>query len=149
MAAKCTLPPEGRSPKPSESMCSTRKLARDAAQGRIAAADADLSVVAAYGKILPQAVWISSRGVLNVHASLLPKWRGPSPTRRRSYAGDANTGVSIMEPCARWSGTNHLARAVSIGPQDTAGSLEPRLAKLGAEELVRGPSRVARRGLQI
>lgn len=113
---------------------------RDAAvQERLRAADADVFVVAAYGKILPQAVLdIPRRGCLNVHASLLPKWRGPSPIVASILAGEPETGVSIMELVRKMDAGPVISRVTApVLPDDSALTLEPRLAALGAEELVR------------
>ncbi|MBK9545884.1 MAG: methionyl-tRNA formyltransferase [Dehalococcoidia bacterium] len=106
---------------------------------RLRAAEADVFVVAAYGKILPQAVLgIPRRGCLNVHASLLPKWRGPSPIVASILAGEDLTGVSIMELVRKMDAGPVISRIeVPILSDDSAASLEPRLAALGAEELVR------------
>ncbi len=96
-------------------------------------------VVAAYGKILPRAVLsIPSRGSLNVHASLLPRWRGASPVAAAIRTGDAETGVSIMEVVRRMDAGPVVARTTTpIGPEATTATLEPLLASLGAELLVR------------
>ena len=104
----------------------------------LAAAAPDLIVVAAYGRILPHAVLaLPRRGILNVHPSLLPRWRGPSPVAAAIRAGDERTGVSIIELTARMdAGPVVAARAFPIGPADTAGALEARLAEAGAELLV-------------
>jgi methionyl-tRNA formyltransferase len=106
---------------------------------RLREANADAFVIAAYGKILPQTVLdIPRRGCLNVHASLLPKWRGPSPIVASILAGDSTTGVSIMELVRRMDAGPVISRvATAIEPDDSAASLEPRLAQLGAAELVR------------
>ncbi len=106
---------------------------------RLKHADADVFVVAAYGKILPQAVLdIPRRGCLNVHASLLPRWRGASPIAAAVRAGDTVTGVSIMELVRKMDAGPVISRAdEAIHSDDTTGSLEPRLAELGAKELVR------------
>ena len=108
-------------------------------QDRLRAADADIFVVAAYGKILPQAVLdIPRKGCLNVHASLLPKWRGPSPIVASILAGDAETGVSIMELVRKMDAGPVISRvATLIEPGDSGATLEPRLAAAGAEELTR------------
>jgi methionyl-tRNA formyltransferase len=105
---------------------------------RLADYNADVFVVAAYGKILPAAVLaIPSRGCLNVHASLLPRWRGPSPIVAAILAGDATTGVSIMELVLKMdAGPVILRSSLHIEPADTAATLEPRLADLGAARLV-------------
>jgi methionyl-tRNA formyltransferase len=99
----------------------------------------DVFVVAAYGKILPQAILdIPPHGCLNVHASLLPRWRGASPITAAILEGDQVTGVSIMKLVRRMDAGPVLSRVETpILPGDTAGSLEGRLADLGAGELVR------------
>lgn len=104
----------------------------------LAAVEPDLIVVAAYGRILPRAVLaLPRRGILNVHPSLLPRWRGPSPVAAAIRAGDERTGVSIMELTARMdAGPVVAARAFPIGPADTTGALEARLAQAGADLLV-------------
>jgi methionyl-tRNA formyltransferase len=105
-----------------------------AAQARIAAAGADVMVVAAYGLILPQAVLDLPRfGCVNIHASLLPRWRGAAPIQRALLAGDTETGVCIMQMEAGLdTGPVLLREALAIAPDDTAGSLHDRLAGLGA-----------------
>lgn len=111
----------------------------EAVQARLRGTDADVFVVAAYGKILPQAVLdIPRRGCLNVHASLLPKWRGPSPIFASILAGDAETGVSIMQLVRKMDAGPVLSTVrLPIRGEDTAEALEPRLAEAGADELVR------------
>ena len=95
-------------------------------------------VVAAYGLLLPEAVLAVPRhGCINVHASLLPRWRGAAPIQRAIAAGDAETGVSIMQMDAGLDTGPVLATARSpIGPEDTAGAVHERLAVLGAGTLV-------------
>lgn len=109
-----------------------------AARERLAAFDADLFVVAAYGKILPKAALAMPRhGCLNVHGSLLPRWRGPSPIAAAILAGDAETGISIMQLEARMDAGPVLLRgAIPITEADTTAVLEPRLAELGAQLLL-------------
>lgn len=104
----------------------------------LASAGADLFVVAAYGKILPRTLLaIPPRGSVNVHASLLPRWRGASPITAAILAGDAEAGVSIMEVAPKMdAGAVISRRATEIGPRETAGELENRLAVLGGELLV-------------
>jgi methionyl-tRNA formyltransferase len=104
----------------------------------------DVAVVAAYGLILPQAVLdVPARGCLNIHASLLPRWRGAAPIQRAIMAGDAETGVCIMQMAAGLdTGPVLLRRATEIGPRDTAGSLHDRLAGIGAEAVVDALSRL-------
>jgi methionyl-tRNA formyltransferase len=98
----------------------TASIPDDAAQARDAlqAADADVMVVAAYGLILPQWVLDLPRlGCLNIHASLLPRWRGAAPIHRAIEAGDAETGVTIMQMDAGLdTGDMLLAERVAIGP---------------------------------
>lgn len=112
---------------------------RDAeAQAAFAALGADVAVVAAYGLILPRAILQAPRlGCLNIHASLLPRWRGAAPIHRAVLAGDAETGVCIMqmEPGLD-TGPVLLGAAQPIGPEDTTGDLHDRLARLGAELVV-------------
>src|SRR5438105_398514 len=104
-----------------------------AARDAIAAARADVMVVAAYGLILPQWVLDAPRlGCLNIHASLLPRWRGAAPIHRAIEAGDAQTGVTIMQMDAGLdTGDMLLAERIAIAPQDTTGSLHDKLAALG------------------
>jgi len=104
-----------------------------AAQSAIAAARADAMVVAAYGLILPQWVLDAPRlGCLNIHASLLPRWRGAAPIHRAIEAGDAETGVTIMQMDAGLdTGAMLLREAMAIG-DDTTARLHDRLAALGA-----------------
>jgi methionyl-tRNA formyltransferase len=95
--------------------------------------NADLGVVAAYGRILPQALLdLPPLGLLNVHASLLPAWRGASPIQRAILNGDAVSGVTIMRVVLALDAGAMLARVeVPIAPDDTAGSLEQRLSVSG------------------
>jgi len=98
----------------------------------------DVLVVVAYGLILPPAVLQSPRqGCINIHASLLPRWRGAAPIQRAVLAGDAKTGVTIMRMEAGLdTGPMLAAREVEIGANDTAKTLHDRLARLGAELIV-------------
>ena len=118
---------------------------RDAgAQQVVAEVGADVMVVAAYGLILPQAVLDLPRfGCLNIHASLLPRWRGAAPIQRALLAGDAQTGVCIMQMEAGLdTGPVLLRGALPIGGEDTAASLHDRLAQLGAELIVEALGRL-------
>jgi methionyl-tRNA formyltransferase len=111
---------------------------RDAtAQTELADLHADLMVVVAYGLILPTAVLAMPRlGCVNVHASLLPRWRGAAPIQRAILAGDTETGVSLMQVEAGLDSGPVLARrACTIGATETAGQLHDRLAQLGAQLL--------------
>jgi methionyl-tRNA formyltransferase len=107
------------------------------AQAEFAALNADVAVVVAYGLILPQAVLDApARGCLNIHASLLPRWRGAAPIQRAIMAGDAETGVCIMQMEAGLdTGPVLLRRAIPIGAEETAGELHDRLSTLGAEAI--------------
>ncbi|KAB2935760.1 MAG: methionyl-tRNA formyltransferase [Candidatus Contendobacter sp.] len=109
-----------------------------AAQAELAALKPDLLVVAAYGLILPLSVLAIPRlGCVNVHASLLPRWRGAAPIHWALLAGDAETGVSLMQMDAGLDTGPVLARAVYPIPRGiTGGELYERLAKLGAETLL-------------
>ena len=99
---------------------------------------ADVAVVVAYGLILPQAVLDApARGCLNIHASLLPRWRGAAPIHRAIMAGDAETGVCIMQMEAGLdTGPVLLRRAIAIGAEETTGQLHDRLSALGAGAIV-------------
>ncbi len=103
-------------------------------QASLRAVDAEVMIVAAYGLILPQAVLdIPRRGCLNIHASLLPRWRGAAPIQRAILAGDTETGITIMQMDAGLdTGAILLKNALPITPLDTAGSLHEHLAALGA-----------------
>jgi methionyl-tRNA formyltransferase len=104
-------------------------------QSRLAAVRAELMIVVAYGLILPEPVLkIPSLGALNIHASLLPRWRGAAPIQRAILAGDPQTGVCIMQMEAGLdTGPVVLSRAIDIDVQDTTASLHDRLAALGGQ----------------
>lgn len=114
-------------------------------QAEFAALAVDLLVVVAYGLILPSAVLDRPRlGCINVHASLLPRWRGAAPIQRAIAAGDAETGVAIMQMEAGLDTGPVLAEArCPIRPDDTAGSLQERLAGLGPALLLDVLARLA------
>ena len=120
------------------------------AQAELAALDADIMVVAAYGLILPQAVLdtphkVGGYGCLNIHASLLPRWRGAAPIHRAMLAGDAETGVAIMQMEAGLdTGPVMLETFTAIGARETTGQLHDRLAVLGAEAIVHVLTQLAR-----
>jgi methionyl-tRNA formyltransferase len=111
-----------------------------------AALDLDAAIVAAYGLILPPAVLDAPRlGCLNVHASLLPRWRGAAPIERAILAGDAETGVTIMRMDAGLdTGPILLTEAIAIGPRATATALHDELSRCGAALLLRALDGVAR-----
>lgn len=108
------------------------------AQQQMAALKADLMVVVAYGLILPTAVLtIPHLGCINVHASLLPRWRGAAPIQRAIEAGDAQTGITLMQMDEGLDTGAMLSTAASaISGTDTAGTLQDKLAILGAEALL-------------
>jgi methionyl-tRNA formyltransferase len=108
------------------------------AQAELAAANADVMVVAAYGLILPQAVLDLPRlGCLNIHASLLPRWRGAAPIQRAILAGDSETGITIMQMDAGLDTGAMLTKTpVPILETDTAASLHDTLAAAGARAIV-------------
>ena len=108
------------------------------AQADFAALDADIAIVVAYGLILPQAVLdMPKHGCLNIHASLLPRWRGAAPIHRAIMAGDAETGVCIMQMEAGLdTGPVLLRQSVPIGAKETTGGLHDRLSALGAQMIV-------------
>ena len=114
------------------------KLARDQFEAAFSALDADLGVVAAYGKILPDWLLAAPRfGLINVHASLLPKYRGASPVHRAVINGDAETGVTIMRVVKALDAGPMLAAAiVPIAGDDTTTIVEATLAIRGAELLI-------------
>jgi methionyl-tRNA formyltransferase len=103
-------------------------------QAEFAALDADVAVVVAYGLILPQAVLDApTQGCLNIHASLLPRWRGAAPIHRAIMAGDAQTGICIMQMEAGLdTGPVLLREATEIGAEETTGQLHDRLSAMGA-----------------
>ena len=109
-----------------------------AAQAELNAIGADLMIVAAYGLILPPAVLAIPRlGGLNIHASLLPRWRGAAPIQRALLAGDVETGITIMQMDAGLdTGTMLLRKRLDIAATDTAQSLHDKLATLGATSIV-------------
>lgn len=108
------------------------------AQQELAAIQADLMVVVAYGLILPRAVLQTpSLGCINVHASVLPRWRGAAPIQRSILAGDRQTGITIMQMDEGLdTGDMLLVRTTPINDDDTAQSLHDRLADIGAQALV-------------
>ena len=104
----------------------------------LAALEADVMVVVAYGLIVPQRILdLPRHGCINVHGSLLPRWRGAAPIQRAIAAGDTETGVGIMQMEAGLdTGPVLLEKRCAISPDDTGGALHDRLAVLGAEALV-------------
>jgi methionyl-tRNA formyltransferase len=126
------------------------KFPEDAMLARncIAQAQAQVMVVAAYGLILPQ--WVldtmssGGYGCINIHGSLLPRWRGAAPIHRAIEAGDIDTGVTIMQMDAGLdTGDMLLTASIQIAPDDTTASLHDRVANLGAELIVQALDRIA------
>ncbi|MEM8632739.1 MAG: methionyl-tRNA formyltransferase [Pseudomonadota bacterium] len=114
------------------------------AQADFAALGADVGVVVAYGLILPQAVLEApAKGCLNIHASLLPRWRGAAPIHRAIMAGDAETGIAIMQMEAGLdTGPVLLSETTGIGAEETTGELHDRLAPFGARLIVKTLERI-------
>ncbi|SFG80795.1 methionyl-tRNA formyltransferase [Palleronia marisminoris] len=121
-----------------------RTLRDPDAQADFAALGADVAVVVAYGLILPQAVLDTPRhGCLNIHASLLPRWRGAAPIHRAILAGDPETGVCIMRMEAGLdTGPVILRETTAIGPENTTGDLHDRLSGMGASAVVEALNRL-------
>ncbi|MGK7752583.1 MULTISPECIES: methionyl-tRNA formyltransferase [unclassified Roseovarius] len=113
-------------------------------QAEFAALEADAAVIVAYGLILPQAILDSPRqGCLNIHASLLPRWRGAAPIHRAIMAGDDRTGVCIMQMEAGLdTGPVLLRRETSIGAEETTGALHDRLSRMGADAITEALARL-------
>ncbi len=107
-------------------------------QAQLRTLNADVIIVAAYGLILPEAVLTIPRlGCLNIHASLLPRWRGAAPIQRAILAGDHETGITIMQMDAGLdTGAILLKYGIAIAPDDTTQSLHDRLSLLGAQSIV-------------
>ncbi len=115
-------------------------------QARLAALKPDLMIVAAYGLLLPKAVLDTPRlGCINIHASLLPRWRGAAPIQRAILAGDVETGITIMQMDVGLD-TGDMLHVLStpITDQDTAEALHDRLAELGARALLEALPRLGR-----
>jgi len=114
------------------------------AQAELAALGADVGVVVAYGLILPQAVLDAPRkGCLNIHASLLPRWRGAAPIHRAIMAGDSETGISIMQIEAGLdTGPVLMREATEIGETETTEILHDRLARMGGRLIVEALARL-------
>ncbi|MFC4257594.1 methionyl-tRNA formyltransferase [Marinobacter lacisalsi] len=124
-------------------------LKDDTEQQRLRDLQPDVMVVAAYGLILPQAVLdIPRLGCLNIHASLLPRWRGAAPIHRAIEAGDAETGITIMQMAAGLdTGDMLLKQGTPVHDDDTGGSLHDRLADMGGKAIVEALAALDTRGL--
>lgn len=128
-----------------------RTLRDETEAARFAAPRPDVAVVVAYGLILPRTILdIPAEGCLNLHASLLPRWRGAAPIARAIMAGDAETGVEVMKMEEGLdTGPVAMAERVPIGPDVTAGELTERLALLGADLMGRALAALSRGGLSF
>lgn len=126
-----------------------KSLKKAPAQAEFAALDADVAVVVAYGLILPPAVLQAPRhGCLNLHGSLLPRWRGAAPIQRAVMAGDASSGIEVMRmEVGLDTGPICLSATVAIGPDMTAGDLHDLLMQRGAALMVEALARLAAREL--
>jgi methionyl-tRNA formyltransferase len=124
-------------------------LRTDEAAETFAAHEADVAVVVAYGKILPPAILaLPALGCLNLHGSLLPRWRGAAPIQRAVMAGDAETGVMVMRMEEGLdTGPVAMAERIAIGPDMTAGDVHDRLMGLGADLMARALAALSRGGL--
>jgi methionyl-tRNA formyltransferase len=128
-----------------------KTLRNEAAQAEFRAHEADAAIVVAYGLILPKAILEAPRlGCFNVHASLLPRWRGAAPINRAVMAGDRESGVTIMQMDEGLdTGSMALAERVAIGADDTAGDLHVVLAGLGADAMARALAAAERGSLTL
>ncbi len=159
VAAVYTQPPReaGRGQKPRPSSAHRAALERgipvrtpaslkgSAEQAGFAALGLDAAVVVAYGLLLPKPILAAPRlGCLNIHASLLPRWRGAAPIQRALMAGDTETGITIMQMAEGLdTGPMLLQERMLIGPEDNAGMLHDKLASLGAHLILRALDGVA------
>ncbi len=130
---------------------SPKTLKDDATAEAFRAYDADAAVVVAYGLILPKAILETPRlGCFNVHASLLPRWRGAAPINRAIMAGDAESGVTIMQMDEGLdTGAMAMAERVPVGADTTAGELHDALARVGADVMLRALAAAERGSLTL
>jgi methionyl-tRNA formyltransferase len=128
-----------------------KTLRTDEALAEFRAHNADAAVVVAYGMILPQAILDAPRlGCYNLHASLLPRWRGAAPINRAIMAGDAETGVMVMKmDVGLDTGDVAMAERLAVTDAMTASDLHDKLAPLGADLMVRAMAALARGGLTL
>ncbi|QSX37310.1 methionyl-tRNA formyltransferase [Shewanella sedimentimangrovi] len=126
-----------------------KSLRKEDAQQELAALGADIMVVVAYGLILPKLVLDTPRlGCINVHGSILPRWRGAAPIQRALWAGDAETGVTIMQMDVGLDTGDMLLKAhLPIAAEDTSASLYEKLAELGPEALLNALAAISEGGL--
>lgn len=130
-------------------VCAPQSMKAEDEVAAFAALDIDVGIVVAYGQILPQAVLDApTHGCLNLHGSLLPRWRGAAPIERAVMAGDKETGVMVMQMEAGLdTGPVLLGEQVTIGAHETSGALRNRLSGIGASLLVRALSALERGAL--
>src|SRR5246500_518403 len=128
-----------------------KTLKTPVALAEFAAHEADAAVVVAYGMILPQAILDAPKlGCFNLHASLLPRWRGAAPISRAIMAGDAETGVMVMKmDVGLDTGDVAMVERITISDKMTASDLHDALARLGADLMVRAMGALERGGLQL
>ena len=128
-----------------------RTLRDEAAQVLFASHDADVGVVVAYGLILPKPILDAPRlGCLNLHGSLLPRWRGAAPIQRAVMAGDTRTGVMVMQMDEGLdTGPVAMAEELPIGPDTTTGDLHDRMARVGADLMGRALAALERGSLEF
>src|SRR5688572_23620799 len=128
-----------------------KSLRNEGEQIAFAAFDADVAVVVAYGLILPKPILDAPRlGCLNLHGSLLPRWRGAAPIQRAVMAGDAKTGVMVMRMDEGLdTGPVAMAEELPIGPDTTTGDLHDRLARIGADLMARALAALDRGSLEF
>ncbi|NRB00722.1 MAG: methionyl-tRNA formyltransferase, partial [Rhodobacteraceae bacterium] len=121
-----------------------KSLKSEHAAQELSGLNAEIAVVVAYGLILPQAILDApARGCLNIHASLLPRWRGAAPIHRAILSGDAETGVGIMQMEAGLdTGPVYLEDRTEIGAEETTADLHDRLAEMGARLIVEALARL-------
>jgi methionyl-tRNA formyltransferase len=119
--------------------------------GKLESVNADLMIVVAFGQIVPKSILSAFRfGCINVHASLLPRWRGAAPIQRAIMAGDEETGICIMRMAEGLdTGPVFLERRIPISDEDTSGTLHNKLAHLGAEALIQSLSRLGDDNLPV
>lgn len=128
-----------------------RSLKGEAEQAQFAALGADVAVVVAYGLILPQAILDApAEGCLNLHGSLLPRWRGAAPIQRAVMAGDTQTGIVVMQMDAGLdTGAMGPTEIIPIGPDMTAGELHDQMMRLGADLMGRALAALDRGSLEF
>jgi len=130
-------------------VCTPKTLRTEDEQAAFAALDADVGIVVAYGLILPKPILDAPRlGCLNLHGSLLPRWRGAAPIQRAVMAGDAETGVMVMQMDEGLdTGPVALVDHIPLGPDTTAGELHDRMMRVGADLMGRALAALERGSL--